>query len=115
MTEHNFDKFENVPWGFSENEYGDEFLPSKQKLGFIKEWNETKNIFKSEICGNPPKKNYATNKNWYVLDESYLEYGFTGPERLWSKNNKGYKCVSVVVDKFFRFGWTEPLKKTFKQ
>ena len=31
------------------------------------------------------------------------------------KNNRGYRYILVVVDKFSKFGWTIPLKNKYAQ
>ena len=59
---------------------------------------------------NQPKRNYPTNKTdvfytgdiWslYILDLKIY-----GPE-----NNRGYRYVLVIIDKFINFGWSIPLK-----
>ena len=71
-----------------------------------------KNIktFINEIYSKPPKKIYDTNKtDVYHVDEIWsldiLDLKDYGPE-----NNRGYRYVLVIIDKFSKFGWTVPLK-----
>ena len=65
-------------------------------------------IFINEIYSKPPKKTYATNKTDHIDDIWSLDildlkdYG--------RENNRGYRYVLVVIDKFSKFGWTVPLK-----
>ena len=67
-------------------------------------------IFINEIYSKPPKKNYITNKtDVYHIDDIWsldiLDLKDYGPE-----NNKGYRYVLVIKDKFSKFGWAKPLK-----
>ena len=71
-----------------------------------------KNIkkFINEIYSKSPKKYYATNKtNVYYIDDIWsldiLDLKDYGPE-----NNRGYRCVLVILDNFSKFGWTVPIK-----
>ena len=75
---------------------------------------KTIKLFLDEIYSKPPKKNYATNKtdvyhidNWSLDILDLKVYG--------EENNKGYRYVLVVIDKFSKIGWTIPLKKMLKQ
>ena len=67
-------------------------------------------IFINEIYSKPPKRNYATNKtDVYFIDDIWsldiLDLKDYGPE-----NNRGYRYVLVIIDKFSKFGWTIPIK-----
>ena len=73
-------------------------------------------IFIHEIYANPPKKYYLTNKTIIVKHNDdtssmdlldIVDYG--------SKNNKGYRYLLVVIDKFSKFGWVVTLKNKFAQ
>ena len=71
-------------------------------------------LFINEIYSKPPKKNYATNKtDDYYIDNIWsldiLDLKGYGPEI-----NREYRYVLVVNDNFSKFGWTQPLKKCFK-
>ena len=55
-------------------------------------------IFLNDICSNPPKKKYVTNKtDVYHIDDIWssdiLYLKEYGPE-----NNRGYRIVLVVID-----------------
>ena len=72
-------------------------------------------IYINEICSNPPKKNYATNKtDVYHIDDIWsldiLDLKDYGP-----KNKRGYRYVSVIIDNFSKFGWTQLLKNKIAQ
>ena len=67
-------------------------------------------IFINEIYSKPPKKNYSTNKTYvYHIDDIWSsdisDLKDYGPE-----NNRGYRYVLVIIDKFSKYGWTVPLK-----
>ena len=67
-------------------------------------------IFINEIYSKPPKKYHLTNKtDVYFIDDIWsldiLDLKDYGPE-----NNRGYRYVLVIIDKFSKFGWTIPLK-----
>ena len=67
-------------------------------------------MFINEIYSKGPKKYYPTNKtDVYHIDDIWSldifdlkDYG--------SGNNRGYRCVIVIIDNFSKFGWTTPLK-----
>ena len=67
-------------------------------------------IFINEIYSKPPKKNYITNKtDVYFIDDIWsldiLDLKDYGPE-----NDRGYRYVLVIIDKFSNYGWTIPLQ-----
>ena len=67
-------------------------------------------MFINEIYSKPPKKNYATNKtDVYHIDKIWsldiLDLKDYGP-----KNNRRYRYVLVIIDKFSKYGWTILLK-----
>ena len=68
-------------------------------------------IFVEEVYSKPPKRNYITNKTDvysidYIWSSDNLDSKDFGPE-----NNRGHRCVLVIIDNFSKFGWTVPLKK----
>ena len=67
-------------------------------------------IFMNEIDSKPPKKNYPTDKtDVYHIDDIW-SLNFLDLEDYGAKNNRGYRYVLVIVDKFSKFGWKIPLK-----
>ena len=67
-------------------------------------------IFISETYSKLPKKHNATSgTDVYHIDDIWcldiLDLKDYGPE-----NNRGYRCVFVIIDNFSNFGWTVPLK-----
>ena len=72
-------------------------------------------IFIDEVYSKPPKKHYPTNKTIIKsIDDTWssdlLDMNDYGP-----KNNRGYRYILVVVDKFSKYGWTIPLKNKYAQ
>ena len=67
------------------------------------------------MYSSPPECFYPTNKiiiksigdTW---SSDLLDMNDYGP-----KNNKGYRYVLVVIDKFSKFAWTTPLKNKYAQ
>ena len=71
-------------------------------------------IFIKEIYFKPPKK-YSTYKtdvyNFdHILSLDILDLNVHNP-----KNNRGHRYVLVVIDKFFKFGWTDGSKRKKSQ
>ena len=71
---------------------------------------KTINLFRNELFSKPLKENYVTNKTYnYHIDDSWSldisDLKNYGPE-----NNRFYRYVLVVIDKFSKFGWTIPSK-----
>ena len=67
-------------------------------------------IFINEISLKTTEKNYVTNKtDVYQIDDIWSLYisdlKVYGPE-----NNRGYRYLLVIIDKFSKYGWTVPLK-----
>ena len=63
-------------------------------------------IFINEIYSKGPKRNYVTNKtDVYHIDDiqslNIIDLKYYGPE-----NNRGYRHVLVIIDKFSKLGWT---------
>ena len=62
-------------------------------------------IFIDDIYSSPPKNTYATNKTMIKsIDDTWpsdlLDMNDYGP-----KNNKGYRYILFLFDKFSKFGW----------
>ena len=105
------ERYQSVPWGTSENGNEDEFIPMKsENKSKQRKINETKKIFINELYAKTPEKNHATNKmDVYYIDNIWnmnsLDLNNNG-----LKNNKGYRSISVKIDKFSEFDWTSPIK-----
>ena len=72
-------------------------------------------IFIDEIFSNPPKKIYPTNKSTIKSIDDTWSSDLLDMNDYGIKNNKGYRYILVVVDKFSKFGWTIPLKNKYAQ
>ena len=71
----------------------------------------TINFSIDEIYSKPTEKFYVTNKtNVYHIDEIW-SLGILDEKDNGTENNRGYRYAFVVVDNFFKFGCTVPLKK----
>ena len=75
---------------------------------------ETK-IFIDEIYSKPPKKNYPTNKTIIKSIDDTWSSDLLDMNDYGIKNNKGYRCILVVIDNFSKFGWTIPVKNKYAQ
>ena len=72
-------------------------------------------IFENENFFKPPKRNYPTNKtDAYHIDDIWslviLDLKSYGPE-----NNRGYRYVLVIIDKFSKYGFPTHLKNKNSQ
>ena len=71
---------------------------------------KTIKVLINEICSNPHKKNYPTNKtNVHHIDDIWnldiSDLKDYGPEK-----NRAYRYLSVIIDNFPKPGWTVPLE-----
>ena len=68
-------------------------------------------ILINEIYSKPPRKRYATNKtDVYHIDDIW-SLDILDLKVFDSENNRGYRYVLVMIDKFSNFGCTIPLKR----
>ena len=92
------------------------------KLQFIKAYHFLKineedltETFIDEIYSSQPKKNYPTNKivynhideNWSIHLADMIDYKIS--------NNKGYRYIFVIIDKFSKHLWAIPLKNKYSK
>ena len=71
----------------------------------------TINFSIDEIYSKPTEKFYITNKtNVYHIDEIW-SLDILNEKDNGTENNRGYRYAFVVIDIFFKFGCTVPLKK----
>ena len=72
-------------------------------------------IFIDEIYSSPPKKNYETNKIisshideiWSIDLADMVDYKIS--------NNKGFRYIFIIIDKFSKCLWSIPLKNKKSQ
>ena len=75
----------------------------------------TIDTFVNEIYSKPPKKIYATNKTDVSLIDDTFSLDILDIKDYGLENKRASRCAFVVIDNFFEFGWTVPLKnKIFK-
>ena len=68
-------------------------------------------IFINEIYSSPPKNKYPTNKTIIKSIDDTWSSDLLGMNDYGNKNNKNYRYILVVFNKFSKFGWTLTLKK----
>ena len=61
-------------------------------------------IFINEVYSKPPKKNYLTNKNDVYQIEDIWSLDILDFEDYNPENNRGYRYVLVIIDKFSKYG-----------
>ena len=72
-------------------------------------------IFISEIYSKPTKKIFPTNKTIIKSIDDTWSSDLLDMNDYGIKNNKGYRYILVVIDKFSKIGWTIPLKNKYAQ
>ena len=72
-------------------------------------------IFIDEIYSKSPNKNYSTNKTIIKSVDDTWSSDLLDMNDYGIKNNKGYRYILVVIDKFSKFGWTIPLKNKYAE
>ena len=72
-------------------------------------------IFIDEIYSSPPKNKYPTNKRIIKSIDDICSSDLLDMNDYGIKNNKGYRCILVVIDNFSNFGWTILLKNKYPQ
>ena len=71
---------------------------------------ELTRMFIEEIYSKPPMKYYPTNKIVYNhIDEVWSIY-LADMIDYKTSNNKGYRYIFIIVDKFSKYLWAIPLK-----
>ena len=73
-------------------------------------------IFVDEIYSKHPKRNYPTIKITYNhIDEIWSIDLADMIDYKTSNNNKGYRYIVIVIDKFSKYLWAVPLKNKYSQ
>ena len=67
-------------------------------------------IFINEIYSSPPKKNYPTNKIVYNHTDEFLSIDLADFLDYKISNNKGFRYIFIIIDKFSKYLWAIPLK-----
>ena len=71
-------------------------------------------LFKDEIYTTPPRKYYPTYKIVYNHFDEISSFDLLDINDYKTSNNRGYRYILVVIDKFSKYGWTVPLKKKMR-
>ena len=72
-------------------------------------------IFIDEIYSSPPKKTFQTNKIIYNhIDEIWL-IDLADMIDYKTSNNKGFRCVFIIIDNYSKYLWAIPLKNKYSQ
>ena len=72
-------------------------------------------VFVDKIYRKRPTKNDPTNETIIKSIDKNLSSDLLDMNDYDLKNNRGYRYVLVVIDKFSNFGWTFPLKNKHAQ
>ena len=67
--------------------------------------------FKDEIFSKPPKKNYPTNIIVYNHIDEIWSIDLADMIDYKTSNNKGFRYIFVIIDKYSKYLWAIPLKK----
>ena len=67
-------------------------------------------IFIDEIYSKPPKKNYPTNKVIYIHIDAIWSIDLAEFSDYKISNNKSYRYIFIIFDKFSKYLWGIPLK-----
>ena len=71
---------------------------------------KTIETFVNEVYSKPHKMNFTTNKTDVYYIDNIWSSDILDSKDYGSGNNRIYRHVLVVIDKFSKFGWTIPLK-----
>ena len=72
-------------------------------------------IFIDEIYSKAPKKNYETNKIIYNHIDEIWSIDLADMIDYKVSNNKSYRYIFIIIDKYSKYLWAEPLKNKTSQ
>ena len=72
-------------------------------------------IFVDEIYSTPPKKNYPTNKIIYNHINEIWSIDIADMIDYKTLNNKSYRYIFIIKDKYSKYLWGIPLKNKYTQ
>ena len=72
-------------------------------------------IFIDEIYSTPAKKNYETNKLIYNHIDEIWSIDLADFSDYKISNNKGFRYIFVIIDKYSKYLWAIPLKNKYSQ
>ena len=64
------------------------------------------NFFKNEIYSKAPEKAIPTNETYVYHNIDFWPLDILDLEDYGPEKNRGYRPVSVVIDRFIKFAWT---------
>ena len=72
-------------------------------------------IFVDEIYSKPPRKIYPTNKIVYNSIDEIWSIDLADFSDYKISNNKGFRCIFIIIDKCSKYLWAIPLKNKDSQ
>ena len=72
-------------------------------------------IFIDEIYSTPPRKNFPTNKIKYNHIDEIWSIDLADFSDYKISNNKNYRYIFIIIDKFSKYLWAIPLKNKYSQ
>ena len=72
-------------------------------------------IFIDEIYSSPPRKNYPTNKILYDSIDEIWSIDLADFSDYKTLNNKGYRCIFIIIDNYSKYLWAIPLRNKNSQ
>ena len=72
-------------------------------------------IFTDEIYSTPPMKKYPTKKIIYNQIDELWSIDLADLVDYKTSNNKGYRYIFEIIDKFSNYLWAIPLKNKYSQ
>ena len=72
-------------------------------------------IFINEVYSKPPKKNYETNKVIYNHIDEIRSIDLVDMINYKTSNNKGFRYIFVIIDKYSKYLWAITLKNIYSQ
>ena len=76
---------------------------------------DLKKIFIAEIYSTPPRKNFPTNKIIYNHINEIWSIDLADFSDYKISDNKGYRCIFIVIDNFSKYLWAIPLRNKYSQ
>ena len=71
--------------------------------------------FIDEMYSSPPKKNFPTNKIIYNHIDEIWSIDLADFSDYKTSNNKGYRHIFIIFEKFSKYLWAIPLKNKYSQ
>ena len=72
-------------------------------------------IFIDEIYFSPPRKTFQTNKILYNHIDEIWSIDLADFSDNKTSNNKGYRYIFIIIEKFSKYLWAIPLKNNYSR